>query len=306
MERSLTLILNNKENNRMPLHEAIFVNLETMEAKELDVFISKKFDSSDDIRRKYENKITPFLEQNKDFIEQVERKLERRFSGSIIITEIDDNLMLERKKVLYKKHMVLFREITKIKKFMVALEARDYLNECKAKNDSRQYRRLFSEFYSRELRFNCFRENNFKRIMGQWRNAIKESDYYYDYVRVTLKEYKERYKELELDSLDVIYSKYLTNIELKQQTRKQAEIQDEIEDLEYFKLEDRLSKDLLNHLSDYVEPKRYRTYADEEGYPGDLEDWGQDIIPEDEIDGFDRGRVKILSNSKLNFFDTES
>lgn len=306
MERSLTLILNNKENNRMPLHEAIFVNLETMEAKELDVFISKKFDSSDDIRRKYENKITPFLEQNKDFIEQVERKLERRFSGSIIITEIDDNLMLERKKVLYKKHMVLFREITKIKKFMVALEARDYLNECKAKNDNRQYRRLFSEFYSRELRFNCFRENNFKRIMGQWRNAIKESDYYYDYVRVTLKEYKERYKELELDSLDVIYSKYLTNIELKKQTRKQAEIQDEIEDLEYFKLEDRLSKDLLNHLSDYVEPKRYRTYADEEGYPGDLEDWGQDIIPEDEIDAFDRGRAKILSNSKLNFFDTES
>lgn len=306
MERSLTLILNNKENNRMPLHEAIFVNLETMEAKDLDIFILKKFDSSDDVRKKYANKIYFFLEQNKDFIEQVERQNGRRFNGNIIITEIHDNLMLERKKVLYKKHLVLFRETTKIKKFMVALEARDYLNECKAKNDNRQYRRLFSEFYSRELRFNCFRENNFKRIAGQWRNAIKESDYYYDYIRLTLKEYKERYKELELESLDVIYSKYLDNIELKKQTRKQVGIEEEIEDLKCVKLEDRLSKDLLNHLSDYVEPKRYRTYADEEGYPGDLEDWGQDIIPEDEIHSFERGRAKVLSDRKLNFFDTES
>ena len=53
MERSLSLILNSRESNLMPWRDAICLNLETMDARELDEFISKKFQSSDEIRKKY-------------------------------------------------------------------------------------------------------------------------------------------------------------------------------------------------------------------------------------------------------------
>jgi len=306
MERSLALILNGREDNRMPLHGTIFLTLETMEAKDLDVFVSKNFESYDEVRRRYASQIQAFLEQNRTFVERVERQTGRKFNGSIIITELDDNLILERKKVLYRKHLIMFKEITKNRKFMLALEARDYLNECKAKTDKKHYRRLFSEFFSAQLRFHCCSEDKFRRISGQWRNAIKESKYYYDYVRVALKEYKERYKELGLESLDVIYARYLSNAEAKKQTTRMAEIESDIEDLSSVHPQDRLSTDLISHLSDYEEPKRYRTYADEEGYPGDLDDGSKDIIPEDEIHDFDRGRAKVLSYEQLTFFDQKS
>ena len=236
------------------------------------------------------------------WISLVEKQIGRKFNGSIVIVELDNDLIFERKKVLYKKHMTLFKEITKNRKFMIALESRDYLNACKAKTDNRPYRRLFSEFFSKELRFHCCSEDKFKRISGQWRNAIKESKYYYDYVRIILKEYEERYKGLGLDSLDVIYSKYLNNIENKKQSRKMTEIKMELEDLTATTPKDSLSKDLLSHLSDYEEPKRYRTYADEEGYPGDLEPGGQDSLLDNETSGVERGKTKTLSNGHSILF----
>ena len=302
MERSLILILNAREDNRMPMQDTVFLTLETMDTKELDVYISKNFESSHDVREKYADKINHFLKQHCSLVERVEKQIGRKFNGSIVIVELDNDLIFERKKVLYKKHMTLFKEITKNRKFMIALESRDYLNACKAKTDNRPYRRLFSEFFSKELRFHCCSEDKFKRISGQWRNAIKESKYYYDYVRIILKEYEERYKGLGLDSLDVIYSKYLNNIENKKQSRKMTEIKMELEDLTATTPKDSLSKDLLSHLSDYEEPKRYRTYADEEGYPGDLEPGGQDSLLDNETSGVERGKTKTLSNGHSILF----
>lgn len=308
MERSLDLILNGRESNKMPLQDTIYLSLEKMEAKDLDAYISKNFNSSDDIRKKYASKIDPFLEQYSSFIESVEQNTGRKFNGSIVITEMDNNLVLERKKVIYKKDMVLFRQITKNKIFLISLETRDYINYRKSLDDNKNYRRIFSEYFAKELRFYSVSDHKFKRIVGQWRNAIKESKYYYDIVRQVLKEYQNRYKELGLDSLDVIYSKYLQNLEEKKQSEKSFEVQEELEALEGLKQDDHLSKDLLMHLSDYQEPVRYKTHADEEGYPGDLEDYSTDIIREDEEfdSGLEHAKTKTLNNGHHKLFDYES
>ena len=65
---------------------------------------------------------------------------------------------------------------------------------------------------------------------------------------------------------------------------------------------------MLSHTSDYEEPTRYRTYADEEGYPGDLEYWGQELIPEYDNLGeeIQKGKTKTLSNGHHRLFDNES
>lgn len=288
----------------MPLQNTIQLTLETMEAKDLDAYIAKNFNSSEEIRKKYSSKINPFLEQYKALIDRVERETGKKFSGSIVITELDENLVLERKRVIYKKEMILFRKVTQNKKFLLALEKRDYINKSSAINNNKKYKCIFSDFFGKELRFYCHSDNKFQRVVGQWRNAIKESYYYYDIVRATLKEYENRYKELGLPSLDVIYSQYLRDMGAKKTARRTVEVE---EDLEATIPDDRLSQDLLEHLSDYEEPKRYRTYADEEGYPGDLEYWGQDVIPDDELeDGMEKGRVKTLNNGHHILLDQES
>ena len=71
MERSLSLILNGEKNNLMPLNKTIFLQLETMDSKQLDEYVSKKFNSSEDVRKKYSNDINQFLEQNKELISSI-------------------------------------------------------------------------------------------------------------------------------------------------------------------------------------------------------------------------------------------
>lgn len=308
MERSLCLVLNGRQSNKMPLRDTIFLTLETMEAKDLDKYISKTFDSSAEVRTKYASKIEPFLEQHKDLIERVERETGKKFSGSIVITELGEDLMLERKKVIYKKDMVLFRQITKNKKFLLAWEARDYLNYRSAIDNNKIYHRVFADYFARELRFYCVSEGKFKRVSGQWRNAIKSAYYYYDIIRQGLKEYKERYQDLELDSLDVIYSQYQETLVQKGKSEKTVQVEEELQDLEAIKIDDRLSKDLLMHMADYEEPERFKTYVDEDGYPGDLEPLNTDVIRDDENleSGIERGKTKTLHNNNYRLFDYEN
>lgn len=254
MKRSLSLVLNGRNSSTMLLQDVTYLELVTMESKELDEYISKTFNSSDEVRKKYSLIIEPFLEQNRTFLKRVEQENGKKYEGSIVITEFNDDLTIERRKVLYKKDIILFKEIIKNRKFILALENYDYLCSQSAIRNNENYRRIFPEYYGKELRFRCFNVDQFKRIIGKWRTALKESHNYYDYIRTILKEYQNRYKELGLVSLDVVYSTYLS--------RKKK---DSIASLE---------KELIyldNLKSEYQEPQRYPSIYDEEGYPGDLE-----------------------------------
>ena len=263
MERCLSLVLD--KDGRISL------TLEKMEARALDEYISKNFTSSEDIRKKYSKKIETYLSEHKNFIKEVEDNNGKRYAGSIVITELQDDLTIKKYKVLYKRDMRIFKEITNIEKFVLAVENRDYINCVNALKNTDRYSRIFSDYYGKELRFRCFTPSMFKRIVGSWRNWIKERSIYFEIVRAVLKEYDLRYKELKLDSPTVVYSKYL---EEKKLPRKNKELEEEIAFLDNLQNDNQFAFDLLTK-DDYKKedkPTRYKTYADEEGYPGDLDD----------------------------------
>lgn len=282
MERCLSLVLDKEAR--------ISLTLEKMEAKALDEYISKNFTSSEDVRKKYSKQIEAFLAGHQNFIKEVEESNGKRYAGSIVITELQDDLTVKRIKVLYKKDIRIFKEISKNKKFILAVENRDYINYVNSIKNREDYYRIFLEYYAKELRFRSENPKHFKRIMGSWREAIKESKFYYDIIRRVLKEYEQRYKELKLDSPTVVYSKYL---EERSIARKNKELEEEITSLDNLQKGDSLERSLLMHEDDYrkedeedlitdeeiamlfrksEQPIRYKTYADEEGYPGDLDD----------------------------------
>lgn len=282
MERCLSLVLDKEAR--------ISLTLEKMEARELDEYISKNFTSSEDVRKKYSKQIEEYLAGHQNFIKEVEENNGKSYAGSIVITELQDDLTVKRIKVLYKKDIRIFKEISKNKKFILAVENRDYINYINSIKNKENYYRIFAEYYGKELRFRSENPDHFKRITGSWREAIKESRYYYEIIRRVLKEYEQRYKELKLDSPTVVYSKYLEERSL---VRKNKELEEEIASLDNLQKGDSLEQRLLMHEDDYrkedegdlitdeeiamlfrkpEQPIRYKTYADEEGYPGDLDD----------------------------------
>lgn len=286
MERALSLVLDRDAK--------ISLTLERMEAKDLDKYVSKNFTSSEDVRKKYGSVITKFLGEHQELIKKVETDNNKYYAGSIVITELQDDLTIKKIKVLYKKDIRIFKEITKNKKFVLALENRDYINYINTLKKDQSYKRLFVDYYAKELRFRSSDDKKFARLMGSWREAIKESKYYYEIVRTVLKEYDGRYKELNLDSPTVVYSKYM---EEKSISKKNKELEKEIESLEQIQNGNHFELDLLKHENDYkkVEPRRYKTYADEEEYPGDLEDLHahNDYSNFDDINNEDIAIIKV-------------
>lgn len=263
MERTLSLVLDTDAK--------ISLTLEKMEAKALDEYISKNFNSSEEVRKKYASVIDEFLSKHQNFIQKVETDNNKRYAGSIVITELQDDLTVKRIKVLYKRDIRIFKEITKNSHFILGLENRDYINYVNALKNNENYKRIFLDYYAKELRFRNVSEAKFKRVMEQWRSAIKQSYRYYDIIRAVLKEYENRYQQLKLPSPNNIYSTYLAS---KSLMNKSKELEKEIQALDKLKSGDRFEKDLLMHIDDYKlqeEPTRFKNDADEEEYLGDLE-----------------------------------
>ena len=145
MERCLSLVLDKEAR--------ISLTLEKMEAKALDEYISKNFTSSEDVRKKYSKQIEAYLAEHQNFIKEVEESNGKRYAGSIVITELQDDLTVKRIKVLYKKDIRIFKEISKNKKFILAVENRDYINYVNSIKNREDYYRIFLEYYAKELRF---------------------------------------------------------------------------------------------------------------------------------------------------------
>ena len=208
--------------------------------------------------------------------------------------------------------MIIFREITKNKKFVLALENRDYINYQSALKNEERYDRIFSDYFGKEIRFRCTSEAKFNRTMGQWRNAIKDLNRYYDLIRKVLKEYKERSRDLDLDSPDVVYSRYLAGQEVRYQSWLEEEKQSDYEFAQAVLKGDKQAIDLASHIDDYKEekidkmeePVRYVSGADEEEYPGDLERWETSQVSTVELEeGMSNSKTKSLNNGHHKLFD---
>lgn len=265
MERCLSLVLDTEAK--------ISLILEKMEARELDEYILENFTSSEDVRQKYSKQIDAYLTEYKDFIEEVEESNGKRCAGRIVITERQDDLSVNPIKVLYLKDIIIFKEVIRNRAFMLKIEKKDFEHK-----DLQDYRRIFSDYHGKGLYFKSERASQFNRIVNSWYAQVKSFNSCYEIIRRVLKIYKKISKDEGFDSPDVVYSKYLKE---QYTSRKIKKLKEEFGLLEKFQDDDELEQYLLmneyNHMEDVnshesEEPTRYKTYADEDGYPGDLED----------------------------------
>ena len=125
MERILSLVLDEQGFNSLTLMKA--------EANEIDNFTTKKFENSEQIREHFKKKIEQFLEKSKSYVNSVAKKRGKMFRGRIIILEAKEknsDLEFIEKRVLYKKHLVAFKEIVKDKDTMLRFTKLEHIGYC--------------------------------------------------------------------------------------------------------------------------------------------------------------------------------
>ena len=199
MERTLSLVLDDEGK--------LSLTLMCDEAVKIDEFITNRFENSDQIREHFKEQIDSFLEKNKNYLDSVSRKTGKKFRGRIVILEARENnknIEYIEKRVLYKKHLVAFKELVKdentMKKFL-QLENIGY--------NMYGFRRLISPFLSREIKYTNYKvisQTDFLR-----RELKKEKNNFYDILRLIIKAYESERKQRKLKTIDAIYKEYQNN-----------------------------------------------------------------------------------------------
>ena len=221
MERYLVIALDENCN--------IYKTLMKAESNELDKFTSK-FEDTYDIRKHFEKQIEEFFNDNADTIKNMEEKNNRKETGDIVVNEVNEYGMPERKRVIYKKSIIVFKEIIKKRSFMQVMARYDHYG--KAKNNFS----IFSGFENYIIMNDfTYKQGTFLANVSKWKTRIKKSENYYNIIRVFLKKYNEKYNELGLKSMDAIYKEYKINTELKNKEKQiyEEEVEDEIIEDDY-------------------------------------------------------------------------
>lgn len=153
-----------------------------------------QFSSSKDIKKAYQSEIVEFMDKNKEHIEQIESRTGKKETGDITIIEIDQKGIEKRKRVLYKKHLVVFKSIIDEPVFY------DCLSEIETiKIDELNVQPNLSE---------------------------QHLDKYFEFIREIYNKYKDNYKKLGLPRPEKIYNEYLQAIQEneEQQDYEQLEL----------------------------------------------------------------------------------
>ena len=195
MERTLSLVLDNEGYNSLTLMKA--------DSNEIDDFTTKTFDNSEQIREYYKDKIATFLEQNKSYISEVTRQTGKKFRGRIVILEANENnssLYFVEKRVLYKKHLIAFKEMVNDKNTMIK-----FLQLEKIGFNQYGFRRLISPFLIKEITYTNFKcKSRVDFIRKEIKNNKKN---FYDILRIIAKAYEIERKKRNLPTIDSIYEK---------------------------------------------------------------------------------------------------
>ena len=101
MQRYLSIVLDNLCTINKTLIED--------ESYKLDDYISKTFNDSKEVRKKFNKIIQPFLEEHYKLINCVEQKNNKRYQGQIVILEVLDDGSFKRVKVLYKTDIKIIK-----------------------------------------------------------------------------------------------------------------------------------------------------------------------------------------------------
>lgn len=195
MERTLSLVLDDECKISLTLLKA--------DSNDIDDFTTKKFENSEQIRDYFKGEITKFLDENNGYIESVTKKTGKKFRGRIVILEAkeqDSSLYFIEKRVLYKKHLVAFKDMVNDKGTMLK-----FLQLEKIGFNQYGFRKLISPFLTREIMISNFKVKS--RVDFIKREIKKNRDNFYDVLRIITKAYEMERKKRGLPTLDAIYEK---------------------------------------------------------------------------------------------------
>ncbi len=212
MERMLSLVLDDEGKKSLTLLAG--------DARKIDEFTTKKFENSDQIREYYKDKIDPYLQENANYLEAIQKRTGKNFKGRVVILEMcndDSSYYYRDRTVLYKKHIIAFKEMIKDRPTM-----QRFLELNKINYDYLGFKRLISPFLSREIKIVDYSKKSRVELIGR---EIRKHDTYYEILRLLTKAYlEERKKRPDLKTIEAIYSDYLKtrNISQKNVLEKQG------------------------------------------------------------------------------------
>lgn len=168
---------------------------------DINNYTSKNFDDSMEIREKYKKEIDAYLESKKDILKNTNKP---DYNGRIAIV-IPENVGREikyyQRKVLYKKHIVAFKELLEHQLIMVKFSEYE-----KGKKENG----LVSDFFHKMVRRPWIRKYGVKTFIRNWiSDEKKKQKNYFQIVRDLLQVYEyEREQKPDLPSCDEIYLAY--------------------------------------------------------------------------------------------------
>lgn len=213
MKRMLSLVLDDEGRKSLVLYVG--------EARDIDEFTTKKFENSNQIREYFKNKIDPYLQENAGYLQSIQNRTGKNYKGRIVILEMYDSdraYSYRYHSVLYKKHIVAFKEMIKDCRTM-----QRFLEWSKINYNYNGVKSLISPFLSREIKIVDYSKKSRVELIGR---EIRKHSTYYEILRLISKAYlEERKKRPHLKTIEKIYSDYLTEKNEKK-ALKDAEIYD--------------------------------------------------------------------------------
>lgn len=165
MERYLSIVLSDD----CHISKTLIVN----NSYELDKYIFEHFDSSEQVRQKFNLEISSFLDENKNLIHSIENKTNKMYRGQIVILQVNEDGALKRVKVIYKS------DVKKVKNELL-------LNQAFMKKFVYYNRRYFSQFIYHKTRYLQL-EKFYKSMMKEFYNKIKNDVSFFEFCRTILK-----------------------------------------------------------------------------------------------------------------------
>lgn len=99
-----------------------------MNSEQLDIYIYRKFEDSNAIRKHFKSSIDVYLNNNKDYLENIYKKTGRKTEGSIVILELNDSgFSSTRKSVLYRSGVMEIGNFLTVRSRKEALSKEDFI-----------------------------------------------------------------------------------------------------------------------------------------------------------------------------------
>jgi len=210
MERKLSLVLDDRGLVSLTLFRADNITM--------DEYTTKHFESSEEIREKYKTEIDEFLKKNENYLNAIRNKSKKAFNGRIVLLQVDSNNITEviEKRVLYKKHLIAFKELCKDR-----LTMQEFSKLNKIECNKYKLKSLITPHVQRYINHNG--TFDIKTRVKEMTSEIKRNENdFYEVLRLMISAYNiQRQDRKHLPTIDRIYKDYLKE---KEQSKNKEKI----------------------------------------------------------------------------------